>query len=613
MSFTPTNFQDLPSTATPIDAVELNKLGTQHAAAVADSAAQVPGLVDNALSTDAVIRAAADTAVDDAITAEGGITDPTIAAALSDTASQSRGVLDATFAPKLGANLSRSITAMRAGKDQVWAAIGDSKTDPSTPGNSGGSWVERLAVLVGARFGVNIAVTNVAKSGHTAAVQFIGDYITTAVNAAPDLTFVSLGTNDSNSDQNGRYAAGYVKEASIAATERAMAYVRDVNPAAEFVYLATPPYSPITSSSNPKIVTYNNLAEELAAAQGAEFVDGYAIFKAMGDFSSLMYDSTHPGPDGNDLLAQELLKHFPVAGSFGVTPAIATPSPRGLFGIDRVDKGAGRLGYDQVSGVGATGNIALAVEGAGWAVNGSYDESSTPGDSMTLTGDVTEFLVNIDLSLAASPVVDFYLDSVLQDADVDLHAQSGKNSTNYWLAPFTGLVGGEHSMKIVVKSGTLSVQAAIGVIAAPASSAFTPEITYLDLTPLGGAQIVSIDATGAYTKHIDAYSVSLPVGWNSALAQFVGQLQTQAQATTTAERNFNCSLILGSNVLSAAQATHSATTESSNASVRVDSVIPIPEGQTAQGLTLQTRMLSTNKDKARLVNWSLKMILTRTS
>ena len=97
MSFTPTNFQDLPSTATPIDAVELNKLGTQHAAAVADSAAQVPGLVDDALSTDAVIRAAADTAVDEAITAEGGITDPTIAAALSDTASQSRGVLSATI------------------------------------------------------------------------------------------------------------------------------------------------------------------------------------------------------------------------------------------------------------------------------------------------------------------------------------------------------------------------------------------------------------------------------------------------------------------------------------------------------------------------------------
>ena len=98
MSFTPTNFQDLPSTATPIDAAEMNKLGTQHAAAVADSAAQVPGLVDNALSTDAVIRAAADTAVSDAITAEGGVTDPTIAAALSDTASDSRGVLDATIA-----------------------------------------------------------------------------------------------------------------------------------------------------------------------------------------------------------------------------------------------------------------------------------------------------------------------------------------------------------------------------------------------------------------------------------------------------------------------------------------------------------------------------------
>jgi len=536
------------------------------------------------------------------------------AADLADRDTEVGGALSATFAPKPGANLSRSITAMRAGKDQAWAAIGDSKTDPSTPGNSGGSWVERLAVLVGARFGVNIAVTNVAQSGHTAAVQFIGDYITTAVNAAPDLTFISLGTNDTNADQNGRYAAGYVKEASIAATERAMAYVRDANPAAEFVYLATTPYSPITSSSNPKIVTYNKLAEELAAAQGAEFVDGYALFKETGDYSGLMYDSTHPGPDGNDLLAQELLKHFPVTGSFGVTPAIATPSPRGLFGINRVDKGVGRLGYDQVSGVGTSpGGFVLAVEGTGWAVNGNYDESSTPGDSMTLTGNVTEFLVNIDLSLAASPVVDFYLDSVLQDADVDLHSLSSKNTTAYWLAAFTGLVGGTHTMKMVVKSGTLSVQAAVGVITAASSAAFTPETTYLDLTPLGGAQVVTIDGTGAYTKHIDASSIALPSGWNSALAHFVGTLETQAQATTTTLREFNCSLLLGSNTLAVSRMAHAATTESSTSSVRVDAVIPIPVGQGSQGLTLQTRMLSTDKDKSRLVSWSLKMILTRTS
>jgi len=95
MSFTPTNFQDLPSTATPIDAVELNNLGTQHAAAVADSAAQVPGLVSSALADDATIRSAATTAVDDAITAEGAVTDPVIASAVSDTTSDTRAALSA--------------------------------------------------------------------------------------------------------------------------------------------------------------------------------------------------------------------------------------------------------------------------------------------------------------------------------------------------------------------------------------------------------------------------------------------------------------------------------------------------------------------------------------
>ena len=541
---------------------------------------------------------------------------PTVRARLAtemvDPASTVGASLAGTFAPKLGTRLSRTITAMRAGRDQTWAVIGDSKTDPSTPGNTGGSWAERLAVLVEARFGVTITVTNVAQSGATAATQFTGGDITTAVESAPDVTFVSLGTNDTNSDANGIYAAGYVKEASIAATERAISYVRDANPSSEFVYLTTTPYSPITSTSNPKIVTYNKLAEELALAQGMEFVDGYATFKAVGDFSSLMYDSTHPGPTGNDLLAQELLKHFPLTGSFGLAPAIVAQSEYGWFGINKVDPDHGYFGYTQVSAVSSTGAVTLAIAGTGWAVSGSYDESSTVGDSITIAGDVTEFLVNLDLSLASSPVVDFYLDGVLQDADVDLHAQSDKDSSYYWLAPFTGLIGGAHTMKMVLKSGTLSVQAAVGVVAMP-PAIFVPETTYLDLDSLGGPPVVTIDATGAYTKHLDSYAVSLPDGWNSALAQFVGLVQTQVLETTTTDRNFNVSLLLGSNTLAGAQFTHSATAgERSNAPIRVDSVIPIPVGTTAQGLTLQTRILSTDKSNCRLIDWSLKMILTRT-
>jgi len=135
MSFTPTNFQDLPSTATPIDAVELNKLGTQHAAAVADSAAQVPGLVDNALTDGGAIQTFATEAVDTSLAAAGEITDAVVETVLTDPTSQSRGALDATIAAELDvevpprvatqidAQIAPLVDQVTAARDEVVVAV----------------------------------------------------------------------------------------------------------------------------------------------------------------------------------------------------------------------------------------------------------------------------------------------------------------------------------------------------------------------------------------------------------------------------------------------------------------------------------------------------------
>lgn len=509
---------------------------------------------------------------------------------------------------EMGANLGRVLTSLRAGKDQVWGVIGDSKSDPTTPGNSAGGPIEKAAALVASQFGVTIDVVNGAKSGHTAARQFLEGRVQIVVDAEPDLVFINLGTNDSNADENGAFAAGYPVAASIAAIERAAAYVRDANPAAEFCILGTSPYAPLSNPSNEKIKAYNRRVNELAATLGAEYVDLYSAFAEHPDFAALMYDSTHPGTLGNDLTAATIQQHFPEATQ-RTTPALAERPARGLTGIDRVRKAVGNFGYAQVSASGTNDDVSMSFEGTGWSTVDSFDVSSTPGDSVSVTGNVMELLINIDLSAEASPVADFYLDGTIQAEDVDLHAQSAKNSTNYWLAPFVELAPGEHTMKVVVKSGTLRVQAAAGLRSAQDASDFRPEMRIVDFGSNVGSE--PIDSTGGFTSHLSAV-LQLPNGWNAMLVQFMGYIQLRTLPTTTSVREYQCQIMLGSTSLYQPQMSHPATTAQFYTSVRMDTAVEV-QTPNSQGVYMRTRLLSDDKSNGTVTGWGLKAVLTRTA
>src|SRR5690606_10369065 len=107
------------------------------------------------------------------------------------------------------------------------------------------------------------------------------------------------------------------------------------------------------------------------------------------------------------------------------------------------------------------------------------------------------------------PVVDIYLDDALQAADVNLHAQSGKDSTAYWVAFFTGLNPAEHTMKLVLKSGMLRVQLAAALVATQqASDAYAPTVKTLDLSP----GTVSMAMTTTYANALPLTAVPLPAG-----------------------------------------------------------------------------------------------------
>lgn len=450
----------------------------------------------------------------------------------------------------LGGNIPRTLGKLRNGENITIGVIGDSKEAPTTPGNVGGTATARLAALLQTRFGVTVTVVNVAESGDTAAVQFLGGGIATLVAAAPDLTVVNLGTNDSNSDASGNYAAGYVRPASYAAIERACAYLRDAKESAEFLFIGTTPYTP-ASTSNPKIVTYNKGIESLAAVVGAEFVSLYDAWWADATFQSspttYLYDSTHPNAAGNDFSAAQMLTRFPLAGK-GVKPALAPRAVTGKYGVNRVNKSLGVLGYVILATAGSGSGCTLALTGS-WTIDGNYDVTTTANDYFTLSGtSVKEFLVNIDLgsvSVGTSyPVVDFILDTVTIASNVNLHTQSGKDSAAYWLAPFTGLDGAAHTLKVVLKSGMLRVGSYAVLVGA--SSTFTPETQRIDL----GAAATSQDLSDGTTKYLYNLTLNLPVGWSAAEVLWIGRVPFRATGTTTTRRQASVILRVNSTVLS---------------------------------------------------------------
>ena len=234
---------------------------------------------------------------------------------------------------------------------------------------------------------------------------------------------------------------------------------------------------------------------------GAEFHSLYDTWWSNPTFQSApttyLYDSTHPNAAGNDLSAAAMLTHFPLTGNT-VKPALAPRATNGKYGVSKVNKASGTLGYR----ISPTASSDVTLTGA-WSVSGNYDVTTTPGDSFTVAGaSVRELLAQIDLGDPAGvgtsyPVVDFYLDDVLQAADVNLHTQSGKDSAAYWLAPFVGLDGGPHAMKVVLKSGTLRV-GTYAVLAGGAGS-FTPETIRVDLGAAATSQDLSDAGTSTFT------------------------------------------------------------------------------------------------------------------
>ncbi|MEV8222320.1 MULTISPECIES: SGNH/GDSL hydrolase family protein [Dietzia] len=304
------------------------------------------------------------------------MTSPTTTTRTALEVRRSAAAHNATYGPR-GAGLGRAINRARAGGDLKFTCIGDSIFDKTTPGNTGGGPMEKTAVLVADRFGIEVTTANHAASGFTAARASIMGNVTSAINEQADVVFISLGKNDTGADSGSPYAPGHPRAASLAAIERMCAAIRRNSGRSDIVIICEGPYTANNTTANALLREHSDGLKKIAAVWGAELIDVYPAFTAVGDYSHLMYDSTHQNPAGNDLYAQAMLAHFPEKEF--ATVAAAAPSRRGMFDMTVVDHDAGNAGYivRGASSVGALNGVTVTETGTGW----SSQVTSTPGDA----------------------------------------------------------------------------------------------------------------------------------------------------------------------------------------------------------------------------------------
>jgi len=503
-------------------------------------------------------------------------------------------------------NLSRTINRLKAKENLKFSVIGDSIADPSTPGNAAGGPIEKAAALIAARFGVEISVNNQAKSGYTAARAYITGRVQAAIDGTADVVFIVLGKNDIGSDIGGQYAPGYPLKASIASIERMIAAARRDNDKADIVIIGEGPYT-AGSSSNPVLRNWSRTASQVAAAWGAQYIDIFPYFEALGDYSGYMYDSTHQNAEGNNVYANAILDYFPsvFAGS-AMPPA---PYGRGVYDVSRVNMLASlNYGYGVNAGASGvtSGGLLITESGSGWAAQAT----STPGDYIELSGKGIEFHLQVDTSVENAAVVDLSIDGVVKVANLKL-AEQGKNGI-YLIAFALDLTPSNHTVRLTLKSGKL--YRAAGAILQPGNSPYTPETRVIDYGTSTDTPAIPTD--GNYVEFITGQALQLPVGWGAMTVQFQAEVSYRYIGPTGATtRDVQTQIQLGATVVAASRYTFPAAVGSAYYPQVVDKTLAVTTPN-AQGLLFRARLLSTDKTAVTATgtpSWSFRAILTRTA
>lgn len=468
-----------------------------------------------------------------------GDADAAMAGAINNPASDTYSALSASLAQqRVGANVARFVRRMRAGENVKITCLGDSilegqtVTNPATDGT-----MILLAADLSARFGITVTQTNHATSGFTAFRLFTDGNVPAAINEQADLYIVSaMDKNDLGAEISGvggLYAPGYPQARSLARIEQMLRAIRREVPKADVIVLTTNPYMP-GSSSNAYQDAKDKAVQAVAAAYGAEFVDANASFKALGDWSALMNDSTHPNTAGHRLIADTILAHLEDVERSPIQPAIPAVSSRGIYSPEKTRETVGNLGVvvSLVTGTDLSGSgLAWVNTGAGWTGTGgsSAYTNSTVNDYTEITGQFSDLSLLMSTLDADDPVCDIKVDGV--DVVTGQHFNIGKKGT-YYVPIVAGLDPTvSHTVRLTVKGGTLKVQRVAALMVQPLASV-ADLVRTSKVIPLTSA---TTTLTTTY-QEFGSTTLALPSGWGSMDVELFGGVLYRNSGAMTADR-----------------------------------------------------------------------------
>jgi lysophospholipase L1-like esterase len=444
---------------------------------------------------------------------------------------------DSRYVHPIGSGTARFVERARSGESLTITCLGDSILEGQTVTNpaTDGAMI-LLAANLSTRFGITVTQTNHAVSGYTAARLQIDGVLAAAIAEKADLYIVSaMDKNDLGSDLASNYAPGYPLAASNAGVERMIRAIRTEVPKADIIVMSTNPYIP-ASSSNTAQQAKDKAARRVAALYGCEWVDCYAAFTALGDWSSKMNDTTHPNTAGHRLIADTLLAHLD--SSFKVTSQPGAVAPYGLYAPELVDSTKGDHGYVTCPIPGTAGiGVTYVTGGTGWA----SEVTTTVGDYIEAVAVATEIQIQLSTAAADNAVVDIAIDGATVATNVNLSTQ-GKQG-NYWVPYAVGMTAASHTLRLTLKSGTLRTYATAALLALPAGTQI-PTATSVSINVLADvASTTTTPTDGSFATLIDQ-NVALPAGWKSAIMRIDAQCRPRVIGTTTTTRQFNAQLLI---------------------------------------------------------------------
>lgn len=390
------------------------------------------------------------------------------ALAAPGSGSQLETTLNATYASSRGAGVARFLRRAAAGASLKIVALGDSILEGNTgttPGTNDALTLARNAL--DSRFPeATFTSVNRAVSGYTVATSQINGKVAQAVTDKGDLYVVGFGRNDVVADGYSTPVQGYPLEQSMRGLEVILREVRRKVPQADIVVISGVPAS--VYATDGAMRTYQATARSVAAAYGAEWIDTYGAFAALGDYSAYLHDTVHPNALGHELIADTILASMPEEPPRSSLAPGAPPNRAGLRSVGDVDVDTGYTGWRVVQAVGAQQNGSWINSGT-WTGPNPYS-TTTAGDFAEFRFVGTEFMARLSTAAADAAVVDVTVDGVLVWNDLALSTLP--SNFQPWVLLGKALTAGRHTVRITLVSGTLKVYQAAwlsAVISTPAA------------------------------------------------------------------------------------------------------------------------------------------------